>query len=410
MRHGHHPRTMLRARLRGRMFVWFGLTILATAVVTGAVSNLVGGNAGWKREIERARTLVTHEFADVWDDPTLRERRARRLAADLAFDVTLVDPANQPVLVVGRACQKPLLTAPVEGRGAVWLCGGETRRPARHGFWAIAAAIAVVWAASGIVARRLARPYDELARLARDLGSGKLASRIDLPKDARGELAILAAALNDMAERIERQMADQRELLAAVSHEIRTPLSRIRLLVELGDAGSIAKIDEEVMEIDALVGELLASARLDFSRLEATKLDARDVARRALERAGVETARLHATNDVSVVADPTLLSRALTNLIDNAKRHGGGVEALRVDAIDDCVRFVVEDRGPGIPAGEEKLIFESFHQRAGDDAKEKGSLGLGLSLVRRIAEAHGGRVLAENREGGGARIGLELPA
>ncbi|MBX7197341.1 MAG: sensor histidine kinase, partial [Sandaracinaceae bacterium] len=133
-----------------------------------------------------------------------------------------------------------------------------------------------------------------------------------------------------------------------------------------------------------------------------------DAARRALERASVDLSVLSVAEPAVVRADPTLLARALSNLLDNAQRHAGGVDELQVDADDERVRFAVLDRGPGLQAGEETKIFESFYRRGKDDAR-RPSLGLGLALVRRIAEAHGGRVTAENRDGGGAIIAIELP-
>jgi signal transduction histidine kinase len=232
---------------------------------------------------------------------------------------------------------------------------------------------------------------------------------------------VLADAINDMAARIEKQMNDQRELLAGVSHEIRTPLSRIRLLVELCRAGGAEKepridaktldeIDREVVEIDALVSELLASSRLDFLALSPHGLDAGDVAKRALERQGEAANKLAVEGPkLELTADPTLLLRALANLIDNAKSHGGGIESLVVRGTDAGVVFEALDRGPGFVSGEETRVFESFYQRPGAEPREKGALGLGLTLVKRIAEAHGGRVFAANREGGGARVGIELP-
>ena len=106
-----------------------------------------------------------------------------------------------------------------------------------------------------------------------------------------------------------------------------------------------------------------------------------------------------------MLADATLLGRALANLIDNAKKHGGGVEALRVRRADGKVSIEVEDGGEGFAEGDEGRVFEPFFRRS-----ENGSLGLGLALVKRIAEAHGGRAYAANREGGGAKVGMELPA
>jgi two-component system OmpR family sensor kinase len=280
-----------------------------------------------------------------------------------------------------------------------------------------AAAGLVLWGISGRIARRLARPFDQLASIASEIGGGRLGARIPLDDCHDEDVAVVGRVMNDLAARIERQLAEQRELLAAVSHEVRTPLARVRILTELArDGADVRKalddIDAEVVEIDALVGELLASARLEFAAAEPTALDAADAARRALERASVPLAALEAPAPLTVRADPTLLARALANLLDNAQRHAGSVDKLSVTAVDDRVRFAVLDRGPGLSVGEERKIFESFYRgaRGRDDGGKKPSLGLGLSLVRRIAEAHGGRVDAENREGGGAIIAIELPA
>lgn len=268
-----------------------------------------------------------------------------------------------------------------------------------------------LWAVSGVIARRLVGPLRQVMRVAQDIGSGKLDSRVRLGPHQHGEVGVLAESINDMADRIEQQMADQRELLAGVSHEIRSPLARLRVLVEIAgergvDPGLLEQMEQEVLEVDALVGELLASARLDFSALEKRPLDARDLAARALERAGLEDGLLDApTGPLPLDADPTLLARALANLLDNAHKHGGGARSLRVGETPEEVAFDVEDAGPGFEEADLPRVFESFVRGERGGAS---SLGLGLSLVRRIAEAHGGRAWAENRDGGGARVGFSV--
>ena len=285
--------------------------------------------------------------------------------------------------------------------------------------------VLLLWSASGRLARRISRPLYELTRVAQKIGAGDLGARAPLPRDATGEIVTLSTSVNDMAARLSGELARQRELLAAVSHELRTPLARMRLVIEIAREGgmrpdTLDEIERETIEIDALVGELLASARLEFQVVSPKPLDAGEAARRALGRAGLSTDKLRAPAGeagLKFTADPTLVARALANLLSNARKHGGGLETLTVVTRPGFVRFEVADRGPGFAPGEESRIFNSFfrgrHADAGDkttDAPEQaGSLGLGLSLVKRIAEAHGGSVWAANRpEGRGAVVSLEL--
>ena len=114
---------------------------------------------------------------------------------------------------------------------------------------------------------------------------------------------------------------------------------------------------------------------------------------------------LKAPPSAELEADPTLLARALANLLDNAARHGGGATSLQVETDPSEVRFVVEDAGPGIPEHVLPRVFDSFVRGERGGAS---SLGLGLALVRRIALAHGGRAFAENRHQGGARVGFSV--
>jgi signal transduction histidine kinase len=289
------------------------------------------------------------------------------------------------------------------------LVHGLVGRGRGHWMFAMLAAGLVLWLVSGKIAYRIARPLHELLRVTEEIGAGRLSARAELPRGrhAMGEMAYIASAINEMASRIQKQVGDQRELLAGVSHEIRTPLARIRVLLELGrsrggDAKTFDELEREVVEIDALVGQLLASARLDFADLSVRALDGADVARRALERAGVaaDVLDVPAGAVLPFEGDATFLARALANLLENARRHGGGVTRLGVSAPrEGVVAFEVEDAGPGFPAAGETREKQERHE---------GSLGLGLVLVRRIADAHRGALTMGNRDGGGARVRLEV--
>jgi signal transduction histidine kinase len=427
----------VRERLHRRIFVWFGLTILLTVVISSLVVMVATGGRipNWTRERQQAAAFFGEEFAHAWDNPAERDRLAKALGDAFEVDLEIKDTEGNRVAAAGDPCHGPEWVFPInrDGKpiGAVHFCGVPSLSLSVHVAKAVLGLVVagvLLWGGSGIIAWRLAYPIEQVARMAEAIGAGKFSTRVRLRRGRRfhGEVAALATSINTMAERIEKQFQGQRELLAAVSHEIKTPLARIRLLLELirekgTDDPMMTEIDREVVEMDALVGDLLATSRLDFATVTPSKLDATEVARRALDRAGVPPSALVVeTDDPWFEGDATLVARALANLIQNANRHGGGLTTLRVsargDGIDRRVVFEAEDCGPGFEPGEEDRVFDPFFRGARCDSSAGGasgevrhvSLGLGLSLVRRIAEAHDGRAYACARRGGGACVGVEL--
>jgi signal transduction histidine kinase len=273
----------------------------------------------------------------------------------------------------------------------------------------------VLWVFAGVAAHRIAAPLAELARAAAALGGGKLERRAREPVRGAYEVRELARAFNDMAGRIERQLRNQKELIGAVSHELRTPLARVRIVLAMlqesgADPTLIAKLEREIGDMDSLVGELLAGARVDAGALTRRRLDLGDVLRECVERAGLPNVQLQlAPSARTLEADATLVSRAVAVLLDNATKHGGAQLRVCTDSVASVLRIYVEDDGRGFDPTDLPTLFEPFVRGRGADPDEHRGVGLGLYLVRRIAEAHGGQAFAENRAEGGARVGLALP-
>jgi signal transduction histidine kinase len=272
----------------------------------------------------------------------------------------------------------------------------------------------VLWTLSGVAARRIARPLRELSRVASELGAGKLESRVSLPRRGPEEIGRLTEAFNDMAARIEAQVRNQQELLGAASHELRTPLARVRVLLAMlqeggADAQLVAKLEREVADMDALVGELLAGTRVEAGALQKRTLQTEDIVRECVERAGLHAVDVDIASDAhNVYADATLLSRALAILLDNSHKHGGASVRVRAFRAPPGVAFSVEDDGRGFDPADLPRVFEPFARGRGQAPDEQHGVGLGLYLVRRIARAHGGDAFAENRAEGGARIRFTL--
>ena len=269
----------------------------------------------------------------------------------------------------------------------------------------IVSALVSIW-----TARRLAAPIKEFAGAAERLG-------VDLtmpPLAVRGprELRVTIEAVNRMQHRLQRFLEDRTQMLAAISHDLRAPLARLRLHAELaGDGEQQRKMTNELEAMNAMIESTLAFAR-DESRQEPRRLVdlgvlVGDVCEDVADAGG--EVRFAGRRGIDVACRPTLVRRAVANLIDNAVKYGGNAR-VKIVHDDDRVVIVVDDDGPGIPPGEQEKVFAPFYRREAARDPAKAGVGLGLSIARTVAREHGGDVTLKNRDSGGLSALIELPA
>jgi signal transduction histidine kinase len=414
---------MILRRLHLQFYFAIVGTLAAFLVCGAIVWHYFASPRGSVWGVESAVGLTAALLADPYYAP--RERQIiDALGAQLHANVVVLGQDGKPQFETGRV---PLQTRAEQAKhgwsftrdGPVFNSGLEDGRrlvvyPRRrfllHGLHmgiiliAIAGALALLtYPISRGITARLARLKDGV----RQFGGGDLAARV--PVEGRDEVAALATSFNESAERIERLIRSNQLLLANCSHELRTPLARIRMAIEkLSGAESPARLElaRNIGELDALIGEMLLASRLDAATsLERT--EAIDLLALAAEEASYFDREVSGET-VVVNGDPRLLRRLVRNLLENARVHGGGATAVRIERAPGLARISVEDAGPGIAEADRVRIFEPF-QRATSAAHSTGA-GLGLSIVRQIARAHGGSVEYEPCAGGGSRFAVTLPA
>lgn len=245
-----------------------------------------------------------------------------------------------------------------------------------------------------LIARQSVQPLRRTTRAMVRMGTGDLDHR--LPEGGPVEIRDASRAFNDLAGRVKQLLATERQLLAGISHELRTPLTRLRLETELlRDAGvdpkRLDRIDADLTQLDDLIGEALELSRLQLGTAP-------------LNRESTDLAELARTLGDDVIVDGTgtvdadrfLVGRALGNLVGNARKYAPG-SPIRIHVDGPVV--TVRDEGPGVPESELHQLFEPFYRTRVGSRRAEGH-GLGLMIVRTVAELHGGSVRAHNADPG----------
>lgn len=274
----------------------------------------------------------------------------------------------------------------------------------------VAAIVAIITAsaAGALIARRVARPLSELAFAASEAARGGSAPRV--PEEGPDDVKRAAEAFNAMTDQVKRTLQSHRQLLSAVGHDLRTPITAMRISVEfIEDSEVRERLQKNLDELQALTEAVLSAAKgtagepmrnVDLSALvESVVTDLDDLGK---------PVEWHPHAPAPASCRPNEIRRAVRNLIENAVAYG---ERANVRLENGAGRYevVVDDNGPGIPEADRARVFEPFVRLETSRSMETGGSGLGLTLVKAIAEGHGGNVSLENRPEGGLRARLSLP-
>jgi signal transduction histidine kinase len=414
----------VRRRLFWRVYLTLLASLLAVAFLMAAFWWSIG-------ERPHERWGASHVQLDDWsiparDDPAGAVAAAtKRLGDELGADISVYDAEG--ALAASRGAAIPLAAVADRGRPLAQIMRvdlpdgravlARLRPPGLSPPLRILTIMLIVAGGVGLAAfpitARLTRRLEELRSGVEQWGAGALSLRVDAAGD--DEVAVVARTFNASAARVEALLASQKALLANASHELRSPLARLRLAIELWFAQPNAEMHAEIVrnlaESDQLVEEILLASRLDHagpSAARAARVDLLGLAAEEAARVGAGAACVSDGGEpVEIDGDATLLRRLIRNLLENAVKHGRPPITIAVTRHKDMARIVVADAGQGIAAAERERVFEPFYRPAGR-SESSGGWGLGLSLVRQIAERHGGAASCEAAPEGGSRFVVDL--
>ncbi len=284
-----------------------------------------------------------------------------------------------------------------------------------------AGSASVAVAASLLVAQTIAQRIGKLGKASKDLAAGNLDVRAE--EAGPRELQDLARSFNAMAAELQRHFDARRELVTRARHDLRTPIASIQAMLEAVEDGLasaeqyLPALQQQVRTLALRVDDLFELSRIDAGALTLELREAElgglvDACVRSLAaEAASRGVRLEArTTAARVRCEPDKIERVILNLVTNALRHtpSDGAVAVVVSTTGPEVEVSVEDTGEGLEPGAEQTMFDRFWR--GDRARSSDGAGLGLAIARGLVEAHGGRIWAERRREGGARVSFTLPA
>jgi signal transduction histidine kinase len=375
--------------------------------------------------LSMSRGLVA-EYARALASTSPDETRAKEIADRLGLEMRYEGPGGAwetapglPHLSEVKASRwrDDLTIAPAPQGGTYlifWELGRRMRRAHSHLLWVLHFVMALIVLLAYLVLRRSLRPLRALHAGVTRLSEGEL--DVAVPSRTRDEFGALAQAFNQMVQRISEMLRARDQLLLDVSHELRSPLTRVKVaLALLPEGDKRRRIEADVAEMEAMIAELLELERLrGGGGLRRERLDLVALLRQVAE--GFEDRPpgvrfVAAAPEIRAEVDGEKIRVVLRNLLENAFKYSLAdsrpVEVM-VKTDGETVTVVVADDGPGLPAEDLHNLFEPFFRVDRSRSKKSGGYGLGLSICKRIVEAHGGRIAAANRSGRGAEFTITL--
>ena len=398
---------MLKRRLYLQIYFIIISSLVAVVVVSAVMWSVFGRDDHNRDVLNVASRFVGMALPPAGSDPDRQRDVINQLGQDLNVEISLFAPDRSLIATTGSEVLPPIINRKSGwhrgpgGPGWVlklpderWLVIDLGRGDRQHPFFSVIFFIGSIALAVGLVAlpfvRRLTRRLERLQEGVERIGAGHLTARVKV--EGRDEISQLATSFNSAAEKIETLVESHKLLLANASHELRTPLSRIRLGVELllqGDGAPDRReaLKQDIDELDSLIDEILLMSRLDadtgaerFEEVDLLALVAEECAR-------YENCELDGTA-VQILGEPFLLRRLTRNLLDNAHKHGEPPILVSLNKEAQKVELIVRDHGSGFAPADIEKVFRPFYRAA--EKQNISGYGLGLPLVKQIAEAHGG--------------------
>ncbi len=374
-----------------------------------------------------ARERITHFPQTIIDAPSPRGKRTIR-AVSVASDDDDDDRRYRFVMLAGHRSDRSRLLGHPATRFVMlaghrndhsWLLGHPATR--------FVMSLLVIALASLLISILITRPLGGLKSATRNFSEGNLGARAPASltgrNDAFGELA---REFDQMSARIEKLVGEHRRLLRDVSHELRSPLSRMQVAAtllednradEADSHAQIARIQSEILRLDAMIAQLLLLTRLHAGavEIELAEVDLKHLLEEVAQDAAYEFSQRRAQVEVRgdearIQADADKLRSAFENVIRNGLRYTRSPLRVQVQLARGMAKILVADDGPGVPEQDLQNIFEPFYRPDQSRSEATGSTGIGLAIAKGIVEIHGGRIFAANATGGGLVVSIHLPS
>jgi signal transduction histidine kinase len=416
-----------------RLLFYFLVSILALAAIL-AISFAQRLKPHVQNEIlPNVERYIEYLIDDIGDPPDLSV--AQQLADELPFEIRIegkglnwasspklgavasydFEPAPRPYdnVYLSHHRRDQYLLIQQQGYQYLFVVDNSFRQGAERRHWVLFVALGSILFLLYLVIRRMFRPIGVISSQVKKIGEGDLTQTIEAK--GKGELALLAAGINRMAEQIRIMLESKSGLLLAISHELRSPITRMRVNLELLDESEIQqKLIDDIREMETLVAAILESEKLNSGHapLNLSRCEMLNLVEEVVQLHPCRNRIKTSMSPIALDVDQLRLKLLIKNLLDNACHYSIDEQAM----IDVSLRhnpenatIEVRDRGTGIAAEDIPRLTEAFYRPDNARQRNTGGYGLGLYLCKLIAEAHGGRIIIESEPGAGTRVIVRLP-